>query len=136
MTKREKGFLVIAAVLAVFGTALMLLRGLGMRFSGILLLGIAALMLIYLILCRWERRSMFGKWCRRIFCVGCAVVIGFLAGLERDVLRHRSGVVGIPGDAVIVLGAGVNGTDCNAHLVSSSDHGLSVIRSLVAAVFY
>ena len=128
MTKREKGFLVIAAVLAVFGTALMLLRGLGMRFSGILLLGIAALMLIYLILCRWEQRSMFGKWCRRIFCVGCAVVIGFLAGLERDVLRHRSGVVGIPGDAVIVLGAGVNGTEPSLSLQTRLDAALEYME--------
>ena len=128
MTKQEKRTLVITVVLAVFGTALMLLRGLGMRFSGVLLLGIAALMLAYLILCRWEQRSVLGKWCRRIFCFGCAVVIGCLAVLERDVLRRRSGVVGIPGDAVIVLGAGVNGTEPSLSLQTRLDAALEYLE--------
>lgn len=128
MTGREKRIVVVSAVLAALGAVLVLLRGLGMRFSGILLLGIAALLLIYLILCRWEQRSKVGKWCRRIFCFGCAVVIAFLAGLERDVLRHRSGVVGIPGEAVIVLGAGVNGTEPSLSLQTRLDAALEYLE--------
>lgn len=75
MTKKEKRTIVTAAVLAAPGAALMTLRGLGMRFSGILLLGIAALLLVGLLLRRWEQRSKAGKWCRWMFSVSCGLVI-------------------------------------------------------------
>lgn len=128
MTKKEKRTIVIAAILVLTGAPLMLLRGLGMRFSGILLLGIACLLLIYLILCRWEQRSKVGKWCRRMFCFSCAFVLSILAFLETSVLMNRGGMPAVSADAVIVLGAGVNGTEPSLSLRTRLDAALDYLE--------
>ena len=127
MTKKEKRTIVTAAVLAAPGAALMTLRGLGMRFSGILLLGIAALVLVGLLLRRWEQRSKAGKWCRWMFSVSCGLVISLLVSLETNVLMNRGGMPAIPADAVIVLGAGVNGTEPSLSLRTRLDAALDYL---------
>ena len=125
MTKGEKRTIVIAAVLAGIGAALMILRGIGMRFSGILLLGIATLLLIGMVLRRWERQSKAGKWCRRIFSAGCMVVFVLLAALEGQIIMAGTqDMTAIPADAVIVLGAGVNGTKPSLSLRTRLDAAL------------
>lgn len=128
MTKKEKRTIVTAAVLAAPGAALMTLRGLGMRFSGILLLGIAALVLVGLLLRRWEQRSKAGKWCRWMFSVSCGLVISLLVSLETNVLMNRGGMPAIPADAVIVLGAGVNGTEPSLSLRTRLDAALDYLE--------
>lgn len=128
MTNGEKRTIVIATILAVLGAALMTLRFLGLRFSGMLLLGIACLLLIRVGLYRWERRSKLGKWCRRIFSVGCGLVILLLASLEANVLMNRSGMPAIQADAVIVLGAGVNGTEPSLSLRTRLDAALDYLE--------
>ena len=128
MTKREKRTLVIAAVLAAIGGALLVLRFMGMRFSGILLLGIAGLLLVYLALCRWEQWSKTGKWCRRIFQLGCSLVLLILIALEGNVVLHRNGMPAISADAVIVLGAGVNGTEPSLSLQTRLDAALDYLE--------
>lgn len=128
MTKKEKRTIVTAAVLAAPGAALMTLRGLGMRFSGILLLGIAALVLVGLLLRRWEQRSKAGKWCRWMFSVSCGLVISLLVFLETNVLMNRGGMPAIPADAVIVLGAGVNGTEPSLSLRTRLDAALDYLE--------
>jgi len=128
MTGKEKCTLVIMVVLTAIGAALMTLRGLGMRFSGILLLCIAGLLGIHLGLRRWERRSKAGKWCRRIFSIGCVLVMLILAGLEANVLMNRGGMPAIPADAVIVLGAGVNGTQPSLSLRTRLDAALEYME--------
>lgn len=128
MTKKEKRTIVTAAVLAAPGAALMTLRGLGMRFSGILLLGIAALVLAGLLLRRWEQRSKAGKWCRWMFSVSCGLVISLLVSLETNVLMNRGGMPAIPADAVIVLGAGVNGTEPSLSLRTRLDAALDYLE--------
>lgn len=128
MTKKEKRTIVTAAVLAAPGAALMTLRGLGMRFSGILLLGIAALLLVGLLLRRWEQRSRAGKWCRWMFSVSCGLVISLLVSLETNVLMNRGGMPAIPADAVIVLGAGVNGTEPSLSLRTRLDAALDYLE--------
>lgn len=128
MTKKEKRTIVTAAVLAAPGAALMTLRGLGMRFSGILLLGIAALVLAGLLLHRWEQRSKAGKWCRWMFSVSCGLVISLLVFLETNVLMNRGGMPAIPADAVIVLGAGVNGTEPSLSLRTRLDAALDYLE--------
>ena len=128
MTKKEKRTIVTAAVLAAPGAALMTLRGLGMRFSGILLLGIAALVLVGLLLRRWEQRSKAGKWCRWMFSISCGLVISLLVSLETNVLMNRGGMPAIPADAVIVLGAGVNGTEPSLSLRTRLDAALDYLE--------
>ena len=128
MTNGELRTMVIAVILAVLGAALMVLRFLGMRFSGMLLLGIACLLLIRLGLRRWEQRSKTGKWCRRIFSFGCALVVLVLAALEANVLMNRNGMPAVRADAVVVLGAGVNGTEPSLSLRTRLDAALDYLE--------
>ena len=130
MTKREKRTIVIAVALACIGAALMILRGIGMRFSGILLLGIAVLLLIGMVLRCWEKRSYVGKWCRRGFSIGCLTAFVLLAVLEGQVIMAGTqDMSAIPADAVIVLGAGVNGTRPSLSLRTRLDAALTYLEA-------
>ena len=111
MTKAEKVTIVIVVVLTAVGGAFLTLRFMGMRFSGIVLLGAAVLLLVELAVDRWAKRSKSGWWCQLGFRAGCALVLIPLVLIEGYVLHEGSSP--IPEEdskAVIVLGAGVNGT--------------------------
>ena len=97
-------------------TLLFLLLGLGLwfapgiRFSACLCFGLAVVSLVYLGLKVWSGRSGVGIWCRRIFLAGLAGVILILGCAETVIIRHgEEDLTPLPVDAVIVLGAGVNG---------------------------
>jgi len=128
MTKGEKRILAAAAVLAVFGIALMLLRGLGMRFSGMLLIGISLLLLVNIGLRRWAQRSSVGKWCGRIFAAGCLAVTVLLASLEGNIILAGNGMPAVQADAVVILGAGVNGTQPSLSLQTRLDAALDYLE--------
>ena len=98
-------------------TALFLLLGLGLRFvpgirfSSNLCFGLAGVSLVEAGLKLWSEKSPVGKWCKRIFLVGLAGVILVLGCAETVIIRHgEEDLTALPVDAVIVLGAGVNGT--------------------------
>lgn len=129
MTRGEKLTVLIAAVMAAVGVVFLTLRFMGMRFSGIVLLGVAALLLVELVVDRWAKRSKSGWWCRLAFRAGCALVLVPLVLLEGYVLHEGSQP--IPEEdskAVIVLGAGVNGTRPSLTLRTRLDAALTYLE--------
>ena len=114
---RKTPYLFIA-ILTLLGLALVIIPN-GIRFTGFLLLGIAALWLTGILLHRWGERSRAARWLYRIFLAGTAAVLTLLIAIETVVVfRGESDNSAVPVDAVIVLGAGVNGETPSAALWS------------------
>ena len=104
--------------LACAGLALVLIPN-GMRFTGYLLLGIAAVWEFGLFLHHRAGRSRACKICERVFLAGLTLGIVALVSIEAAVVfRGEADNSAIPVDAVIVLGAGVNGETPSAALWS------------------
>ena len=126
---RDRIGLIAAAVCAALGLLLVLFRGLGIRFSGFLLLGLAALLVIFWLLGRLAAEN--GRWhlVRRGFAGCVAVGLALLLGLEIVIVnRGRSDMTPLPADAVIVLGAGVNGTVPSLSLRTRLDKALAYLE--------
>lgn len=127
MTKREKVQCILAALLSLAGAVLMTVRAWGMRFSGFLLVGLAVILTAALLLDRWAAASKTGRLCRRIFQTALTLVLVPLICIEIYVINvGRSDLSVLPADAVVVLGAGVNGTQPS----------LSLYTRLTAALDY
>ena len=105
MTKGEKLTILAAALLGALGATLMALQWLGIRFSGIVLIGVAGLLLMGLCLRRRAQKSKAGLWCQRMFRIGTALVITILLVLEGTVLLYGNQPPAFSADAVLVLGA-------------------------------
>ena len=127
MTKRENIQGAAAVLLALAGVVLMTVRPWGMRFSGFLLLGFAAVLVVALLLDRWAAGSKAGRLCRRIFQTALTLILVSLICIESYVINvGRSDMSALPADAVVVLGAGVNG----------KSPSLSLYTRLAAALDY
>ena len=107
--KRQKLLWVLAALFAMLGT---LLRAIpGMRFSGLLCWCAAALWIVFAVLDHAGEKK-WAKRCRRILLVLLAVGFALFAAMEMLVMRdNRSDAAGKHVTCVIILGAGVNGTE-------------------------
>lgn len=98
----------LTAVMLVLSAGLFVIPG--MRFSSVLCLGIAGLSIIWLALNQLSEKHRFFKTCKAIFRYSLIAVFAVLCTLEGFVIRHgEQAVPDTPVDAVIVLGAGVNG---------------------------
>lgn len=129
MTKRETIQGIIAVVLALAGAILMTVRVWGMRFSGFLLVGLAAVLVLELLLDRWAAKSKVGRWCRRAFQTALVVVLVPLAVIEGYVIREgNTDRSAIPADVVVVLGAGVNGRSPSLSLRTRLDAALDYLE--------
>lgn len=126
----EKVQCALMAALALAGMLLIAVRMWGMRFSGFLLLGAAALLALELWLDRWARRSKAGWWWRLAFRAAAGLVLVPLVLIEGVVIAegHRQIAQEAP-DAVIVLGAGVNGTSPSLSLKTRLDAALSYLEA-------
>ena len=92
------------ALLALTGLGLAVVPN-GMRFTGWLLLGTAAVWAAGMFVVRWGRRSRAGKICERIFFTGLTLGLAALAGIEAAVVfRGEADNSAIPVDAVIEIG--------------------------------
>ena len=104
--------------LALMGLALVLIPN-GMRFTGYFLLGVAAVWDTGLRLRRWGEKSRAGKICWRVFLAGLSLGAVCLVSIETAIVFWgEADNSAIPVDAVIVLGAGVNGETPSAALWS------------------
>lgn len=109
---------IVRPALALAGLALVLVPN-GMRFTGYLLLGILAVWYCGLYLHRWGKKSRTGKICFRMFLAGLSLGAVCLVSIEAAVVfRGEADNSAVPVDAVIVLGAGVNGETPSAALWS------------------
>lgn len=109
---------IVRPTLALAGLALVLVPN-GMRFTGYLLLGILAVWYCGLYLHRWGKKSRTGKLCFRMFLAGLSLGAVCLVSIEAAVVfRGEADNSAVPVDAVIVLGAGVNGETPSAALWS------------------
>ena len=120
LTRRETYTLGLSILFTLAGVVLQVIPG--MKFSGQLSLAFAVLCVAWLYLRNWAERSASGRRVRRVFvlllCAGTAL---FLA-LEVFLLSYGARDDGaLPADAVIVLGAGVNGTTPSLSLRTRMD---------------
>ena len=119
----------LAALPALPGLALILVRPLGMRFSGFLLVALAAVLLAEVFLRRWARRSRTGWWCQLAFRAALALVLIPLVMIEACVIHEGGKEPPAEGaKAVIVLGAGVNGTEPSLSLRTRLDAALTYLE--------
>ncbi|WP_325200178.1 YdcF family protein [Oscillibacter sp.] len=104
--------------LACAGLALVVIPN-GLKFTGYFLLGCLAIWYCGMYLHRWGKQSQTGKICYRVFLVGLSLGVVGLAGIEAAIVfRGEADNSSLPADAVIVLGAGVNGETPSAALWS------------------
>lgn len=104
--------------LACAGLALALIPS-GIRFTGWFLLGCLLVWSVGLLICRRAKKSRAGMICKRIFFFGLALGTVCLISIEFLLLRYgEADHSALPVDAVIVLGAGVNGETPSAALWS------------------
>lgn len=108
MRRWKIGNCIAAGTTALLGMLLSFVPGI--RFSSYLCFGLAALLLLWLLLKIWGEKSRIGKVCKIIFLVECTAVLLLLVCIETVILRYgEEDRTAVPVDAVIVLGAGVNG---------------------------
>ena len=108
LTRGEK---ILCAVMGCLLLASLCLRVMpGFRFSAMLALALAGVCVLAILLGRWAKKSPIGKWCKRLFLVGLTVMMLLFLTVEGLLLSHgERDNSALPVDAVIVLGAGVNG---------------------------
>lgn len=109
-----------AALFAVLG--ILMLAVPGVRFSALFFLCLSALCFIWVGLKHFEGKYSFFKVCKRIFLVGICAAAVLIGSLEVLLFSYgEEDQPTLPVDAVIVLGAGVNGKTPSAALRSRID---------------
>ncbi|MDE7262975.1 MAG: YdcF family protein [Oscillospiraceae bacterium] len=110
MKKGERICYVLAAACLLLG---MLLRFVytAVRFTGFLFLCAAAILVIFALLTRWKEKRRWALLLRRALLAFLAVGFAFFAALEVRVISWARTDNETPVTAIIVLGAGVNGTE-------------------------
>lgn len=126
MKRTEKVCYILAALSALLGAG-MLFVFTSVRFTGILFCCAAGALVILALLTRWRERR-WALWLRRAFLGLLAVGFAFFAVLEcRVVSAARTDDA--PAAALIVFGAGVNGTQPSLTLESRLEAALGYIRA-------
>ena len=105
----RRGFWIAAILCAAMG-ACFVFGYTPMRFSGYLLFGAAAGLLCLGLLWRWGKQYRWGRICKAILLAGIAGGLVLFAVLESWVISWARTDSDTPVAAVVVLGAGVNGT--------------------------
>nr|WP_326185112.1 YdcF family protein [uncultured Oscillibacter sp.] len=125
----EPLLLAAAGLLALVGLIFLLARPLGMRFSGFLLVALAAVLALELYLSRWAKVERRGWWCQLAFRAVLALVLVPLALIEGVVIADgRQAPPGAKADAVMILGAGVNGAEPSLSLRTRLDAALKYLE--------
>ena len=120
---------IFIAISALLGLALATVPN-GMRFTGFLFLGAAGLRAAGILLRRWAKTSRAGRWLYRGFLSGTALTLTLLMAIETAVVfRGEADNSAVPVDAVIVLGAGVNGETPSAALRSRIDAAAAYLET-------
>ncbi|MEG1593500.1 MAG: YdcF family protein [Oscillibacter sp.] len=128
MTKGEKALAALAAALLLLAAVCRFALP-GVRFSAALFTALAALCVLAIFLGRWAEKSRTGKTCQRIFLVSLAALLLSFFSVE-GLLMVRGGEdrSALPAEAVIVLGAGVNGETPSLTLQTRIDAAAEYLR--------
>lgn len=126
MRKTEKACYILAALSAILG-AWMLFVFTSVRFTGFLFCCAAAGLVIFALLTRWKEKRRWALWLRRVFLGLLAAGFAFFTVLECWVISSARGD-DAPAVALIVFGAGVNGTRPSLMLESRLEAALAYIR--------
>ena len=124
MKKIERVCCILAALSLALG-ALMLFVFTAVRFTGFLFCCAAAALMIFALLTRWKEKHRWALWLRRVFLALMAAGFLFFAVLEARVISWARTDNETPVTAIIVLGAGVNGTEPSLSLRTRLDAALA-----------
>lgn len=125
MRTREKVCYLLAALLFLLGASLRFVFT-AVRFTGFLFWCAAAALVLFALLDRWGRRWAWARGCKRIFLVLLLLGTLLFSILEAWVVSAARTDWPESPDAMVVLGAGVNGTEPS----------LSLLSRLEAALYY
>ena len=126
MKKTERLCYVLAALSLISGV-LMLFVFTAVRFTGFLFLCAASLLVIFALLRRWSGKKRWALWCRRVLLVLLAAGFLLFAVLEAWVISWSRTDRETTVEAVVILGAGVNGTVPSLSLLTRLEAALDFL---------
>lgn len=127
MRRFEKVCCVLAALCVLLG-ALLRFVWTAVRFTGFLLWCAAGALAVYALLRHWSRTRRWALWCRRMFLVLLAAGLLLFTALEAWVISWSRTDWDTPVEAVVVLGAGVNGRTPSLSLLVRLEAALDYVR--------
>lgn len=127
MKKTEKLCYLLAALCLALGASMLLVYT-AVRFTGFLFCCGAAALVVFALLARWREKRPWALWARRILLGLLAAGFAFFAVLEGWVLSWARTDGETPVEAVIVLGAGVDGTTPSLSLRTRLEAALAYLE--------
>lgn len=127
MKKTEKICYTLAGACLLLGVFLVTVFT-AVRFTGLLFCCGAAALALFALLTRWKEKQRWALWVRRGFLALLAAGFVLFAVLEVRVLSWARTDNETPVTAVIILGAGVNGTQPSLSLLTRLDAALAYIQ--------
>ena len=127
MSIQEKIYYCLAILCLVLGAAARFVFT-AVRFTGFLLWCAAAVLVVCALLHRWGKTRRWALWCKRIFFLLLAAGFAFFAVLEFQVISWSRTDWDAPAEAVVILGAGVNGTSPSLSLLVRLEAALTYIQ--------
>ena len=118
----------VLAVLCVLLGALLRFVWTAVRFTGFLLWCAAGALAVYALLYHWSRTRRWALWCRRMFLILLAAGLLLFTALEARVISWSRTDWDTPVEAVVVLGAGVNGRTPSLSLLVRLEAALEYVR--------
>lgn len=126
MRTGEKICYILAVLLFLLGAAMRFIYT-AVRFTGFLLWCAAAALVLLALLGRWGRRWSWARWCRRLLLFLLLLGTLLFTGLEAWIVSNARTVWPGEPEAVVILGAGVNGTEPSLSLTSRLEAALYYI---------
>ena len=127
MKRGEKVRYILAGICLVLGSLLQFVFT-SLRFSGFLFCCAAVVLAVFGLLERWKETYRWTLWTRRVLLALIAAGFAFFAVLEVWVISWARTDSETPVTAVIVLGAGVNGTEPSLSLRTRLEAALEYVR--------
>lgn len=127
MKRTEKNCYILAVLCLLLGL-LMQFVFTAVRFTGFLFCCAAAVFALFALLTRWREKHRWALWARRGLLAVLAAGFALFAVLECRVISWARTDNETPVSAVIVLGAGVNGTEPSLSLRTRLDAALAYVQ--------
>ena len=127
MGAKEKLLYLLAALCLLLGAAMQFVFT-AVRFTGFLFWCAAAVLVLLALLDRWRKKHRWALWARRGVLAALAAGFALFAVLEARVVSWARTDSVTPVSAVIVLGAGVNGTAPSLSLQTRLEAALEYVR--------